>query len=218
MTMIPTVNYGILYPDKNEPPQISAHLQNIAVRIDSAMKAYQDEINADFAKHVTDEAAARTKWQNDSTVLWNTWKTPYDNQLANIQTQLTNQGWGTPVAISGTLFTAGTGYTANTGSRATKVGNMVAWTYKFQKAADPAITAGASGNLTTPLLVGTLTSAMPTPTTYTPFTIMEEGYQVMGYLNPTKQLYVTALAPNVNLPKLYAMTIGGIYMFNPLSR
>lgn len=217
MTMLSTTNYGIKYPDKNEPPQISTHLANIAIGIDTAMKSYQDKINADFTKHQADEKKARDDWTAASTTLWNNWKGPYDTQLANIQTQLAAQGWGVPVTIAGTLFTAATGYTVNTGGRGVKVGNMVAWTYKFQKAADPAITAGASGNLANPgVLIGTLTAAMPTPTTYTPFSTMEDGYQVMGYLTPTKQIYISALAPNVNFPKLYPATVGGIYMFNPL--
>jgi roadblock/LC7 domain-containing protein len=215
MTIKTTANFAIPYPDKNEPPQISKHLADIANSIDLTFFNYQTLMNGKFDQLTTATNKAISDLTAKYKADWAAWYAPVDARLTAIQNALATQGWGTPTTIAGTLFTPASGWTLNTGSRGVKVGNVCAFTIKFQKAADPAIVAGASGNLPTPVTIGTLTAAMPTPTTYTPFTTMEDGYQIMGYVNPTKQVIISALAPNVNLPKLYPMTLGGIYLFNP---
>lgn len=215
MVMKTTPNYGIRYPDKNEPPTISTHLANIALDIDSTMKTYQTTVNADIAKFKSDETAARTAFQTASQAQWAAWKAPMDSRMAAIEAALVQQGWGTPVAITGTLFTPATGYTAIAGSSGVKVGNVCAFVVKFQKAADPAIVAGSSGNLATPINIGTLTTAMPKPSAITPFSTADDGFMLAGTLNTSRQLLISALAPNVNLPKTYTMTLGGLYLYNP---
>lgn len=214
-----TIKYSpklfIPYPDKNEPPTISKHIEDLVMAIDSSMDAYRTGLTADFNKLKADEKIARDLYESTMNGKYTTFTTDTTNKYNQIITALQNAGWGVPITIAGTIATAGTGYTADAGSRAVKVGNMVVWTYKFRKTAAPAVVAGASGNISGALLVGTLSAACPTPTTLTPFTTMEDGYQLMGYLNTNKTLNVTALPPNTNLVNGVACTIGGMYMWNP---
>lgn len=210
-----TTHYAIPYPEPSDPPTISTHIENIAKNIDTTMWNYQQSINSQLAAFTSSEAAARQAFETSSQAQWAAWKAPMDARMTSIENALKQQGWGTPIALSGTIYSPASGWTAIAGSTAAKVGNVCAFNINFQKAADPALVAGASGNIAS-TLIGTLNAAvMPKPTTYAPFSTMTDGFQIMGYINASRQIYITALAPNVNLPKTYTMTLGGMYMFDP---